>query len=117
MGHVHWLMENEIRAGQVEEFQTLMREMVAATRDNEPGTLAYEWHTNPEMTACSLYERYEDSAAAMIHLGNFGPFAKRFRSVMRRTRLTILGSPGQDVLEALASADPTVLTIADGFSR
>ncbi len=117
MDHVYWLTEVDIRDGQADSFEALMRDMVAATRDTEPGTLTYEWSTNADRTACHLFERYEDSAAAMAHLRNFRPFAGRWVATFAPRRLTIYGSPSPEVVEALAEMRPEVLTMVDGFTR
>ena len=61
--NVYWLLELEIQAGQDKDFQGLMKEMVAATKANEPGALNYEWHTSEDGKRCHIYERYTDSAA------------------------------------------------------
>ncbi len=117
MDHVYWLTEVEVRDGQADAFETLMRDMVAATRDTEPGTLTYEWSTNADRTACHIYERFEDSAAAMAHLRNFRPFASRWGATFAPRRLTIYGSPSPEIVEALAVARPEVLAMAGGFAR
>ncbi len=117
MDHVYWLTEVDIRDGQADAFETLMRDMVAATHDTEPGTLTYEWSTNPAGKVCHIFERYEDSAAAMAHLRNFRPFASRWVATFAPRRLTIYGSPSAEVVEALAAVRPEVLTMAGGFSR
>ena len=48
-----------------------MVEMVEATR-GEAGTLGYEWFLTGRV--CRILERYADSDAVIIHLGNFGGF-------------------------------------------
>jgi quinol monooxygenase YgiN len=68
---VSWNLELAVRDERLDDFQTLMHEMVESTR-SEPGTQAYEWFLSGDGTVCHIYERYADSGAAMAHLGTFG---------------------------------------------
>jgi len=40
--NVYWVLELTVQAGRLNEFRSLMREMVEAARADEPGTLNYE---------------------------------------------------------------------------
>jgi len=43
MSHnVHWLLEVSIKPGQLDTFKSVMTEMVATIKENEPDTLNYE---------------------------------------------------------------------------
>ena len=116
--NVYWLLELEIQAGREKDFQSLMKEMVASTQADEPGTLNYEWTTSADGTRCHIYERYTDSAAVLAHLGNFGQkFAKRFLEILKPVRFVVYGSPDQQVKDALAAFGPVYMNAAEGFSR
>jgi quinol monooxygenase YgiN len=53
-----------------------MNDMVESTKA-EPGALNYEWFISEDGTSCHIYERYADSAAAMVHMGHFPAFSER----------------------------------------
>ena len=75
---VSWNLQMLVREGQLSDARELMPEMVESTR-GEPGTLGYEWFLDAGGTVCHIHERFADSDAAMVHLGNFGTkFAERF---------------------------------------
>jgi len=115
---VSWMLELAIQEGKGADLPALIEEMVSATQADEPGTLDYEWSTSADGTACHIFERYVDSAAAMAHLGNFGErFAGRFMEIFAPTRFMIYGSPNDQVREALAGFNPTYMDSAGGFSR
>ncbi|NQW09816.1 MAG: antibiotic biosynthesis monooxygenase [Alphaproteobacteria bacterium] len=115
---VHWLLEVDIKPGQLEAFRALMREMVAATQANEPDTLNYEWLIDADQKTCHIYERYRDSAATLIHLGTFGAtFAKRFMAVTDHKRIVVYGNPNADVTRALDRIGAVYLTPFGGFAR
>ncbi len=117
-GNVAWRLDLNVREGQGDTFRALMAEMVAATEANEPGTIAYEWNLSPDGKVCHLYERYTDSAAAMIHIGTFGArYAERFMAVLEPTGCSVYGSPNAEIKAALAGLGPTYLEPAAGFSR
>ncbi len=116
--HVYWLLELEIQPGREEDFRTLMGEMVAATSDNEPGALNYEWSTTSDRRRCHIFERYADSAAVMAHMGTFAArFASRFFEILKPLRMDVYGSPDKAVKDAFAGSGPGYLKPVGGFSR
>lgn len=115
---VAWVLEMRVKSGELDNWKTLMEEMVAATRENEPGTLAYEWFIDAEGSTCHLYERYVDSDAVMVHLGNFGSkFADRFMAAATPAQMFVYGNADDRVRGALAAMSPVHLGPLGGFSR
>lgn len=116
--HVCWMLELQVREGREADFRALMAEMASATEANEPGTLDYEWSLSADGRTCHLWERYADSAAALVHGAAFGSrYAPRFLDVLSPTRLTLYGSPSDEVKAALAPFNPVLMQPAAGFSR
>jgi quinol monooxygenase YgiN len=115
---VYWVLELSIRPGALPDLEDLMKEMVAATAVNEPGTLNYEWTVAENGRVCHIFERYADSAAVMVHLATFGEkFADRFMNLVEPTRIVIYGNPDEQVKGALADLDPLMMAPIGGFSR
>jgi quinol monooxygenase YgiN len=115
---VSWFLDLDIREGKAAELPGLVEEMVAATQENEPGTLDYEWSTSADGTVCHIFERYSDSDAVLVHLKTFGErFAGRFMEILEPTRFVVYGSPNQPVMDALDAFNPTYMDSAGGFSR
>jgi quinol monooxygenase YgiN len=84
-----------------------MTATVEATQRNEIGTLNYEWAISDDRQVCHIYERFQDSAAAMTHLESFGAnFAPRFMEVMKPTRLIIYGTPSAQGAECARRVEP-----------
>ncbi len=116
--NVHWILEVGIKDGQLENFKTLMGEMVAATSADEPGTTHYEWFLSADETSCHIYERYADSAAVMVHLGNFGSkFAGRFMGCVQPTGLTVYGDADAEARKALGGLGAVHFEQIGGFAR
>jgi len=113
---VAWVLEMNVKPGELDNWTALMREMVGATKANEPGTLAYQWFIDG--STCHLYERYVDSDAVMVHLGAFGEhFAERFLAAADPSSFLVYGDPSAAVREALAGMGPRYLATLGGFAR
>jgi quinol monooxygenase YgiN len=116
--HVYWMLELDVQAGREHDFRALMKAMVTATENDEPGTLAYEWSISDDGTKVHIFERYADSAATMQHLANFGEkFAARFLEVLNPTSFMVYGAPSQEVRDALAAFGAAYMQPAGGFTR
>jgi len=116
--HVYWILELDINDGQMEEMKTLMAEMVSATLQDEPGALDYQWSLTPNGKTCHILERYADSAATLVHMGNFGSkFAGRFMKVFTPKKFTLYGAPNPDVIAALGPMGPIEMSSIGGFTR
>lgn len=116
--HVYWLLEVNIRAGELENFRALMKEMVDSTKANEPGTLNYEWAISSDNATCHLYERYRDSAATMAHLGSFMKnFAGRFMGCVEPKRIVVYGNPNDEAKKALKGQGAVFMNHFGGFAR
>jgi len=116
--NVYWVLELTIKPGGLDNFKELMKEMVEATHANEPKTLNYEWTMSEDGQSCHIYERYEDSAATMTHLGTFvEKFAERFMAALEPTRFTVYGNPNDEVKETLSGFGPVYMTPISGFAR
>lgn len=114
--HVSWNVEATIQPGQAEAFHALMEEMVASTRDREPGALRYEWFVSGD--SVHILETYADSAAGMVHVANLGQhFVARLMAVVEITRLCVYGRPSDELREALASLGAEFRAPLGGFAR
>jgi quinol monooxygenase YgiN/predicted kinase len=99
-GPVWWLVEVVVRSSDLERFEALTREMVAAA-GREPGTLTYERH-RVDATTFHFHESYESSDAALYHLARFRQsFADRLAAVSTRQRFHLYGPANPALLAAL----------------
>ncbi len=113
---VSWILQTSVREGRLNDARELMPEMVESTRD-EPGTLGYEWFLGAGGTVCHIHERYADSDAAVVHLGNFGAkFAERFLQCFEPTALYVYGEPSDEARAALDGLGAEYLDTFGGFS-
>ena len=116
--NVYWVLELAVQPGRLNDFRSLMQDMVAAARDNEPRTLNYEWNISDDGTVCHIYVRYENPAAVMLHMAAFGTkFTRRFMELVQITRLVVYGAPSAEVKAALAPYGAVYLAHFGGFRK
>lgn len=112
------MLDLEIQKGREADLRALMAEMVSATSAGEPGTRDYEWCISSDNKRLHLFERYTDSAAVRVHVGNFGAkFAGRFMEVLKPAGFVVYGSPNDEVRGALAGFGPVYMERIGGFRR
>lgn len=115
---VQWVLELNIKDGELENFNALVNDMVEATKANEPGTTIYEWFVSDDGKQCHICERYVDSAAVMTHLASFGEkFAERFLAILEPTRLVVYGNPSSEARKALAGFGAVHMEQVGGYAR
>ena len=114
---VSWNLQLAVRDGRLDDFRSLMHEMVESTLA-EAGAQAYEWFITEDGTTCHICERYADSDAAMVHLGTFGSrFAERFLSCVEPTGFSVYGDPSGEVQGVLDGFGAVYMGWFGGFVR
>lgn len=115
---IEWVLEMRVQEGQADMVQPLLEEMVAATQQDEPGALHYEYYMPEDRSTCTVLERYADNAAVMTHLGNFGAkFSERFLTAFAPERFTVYGPANEEVRAALKGFGATHQSMVAGFHR
>lgn len=115
---VSWNLRLSVIDGKLDDAKALMDEMVAATEADEPGALAYEWFLSEDGSTCHLYERYADSDATMVHMGNFTTkFMERFMGCFTPTSIVVYGEPSDAVRGVLDGFGAVYLGSWGGFAR
>jgi quinol monooxygenase YgiN len=113
---VAWLFELEVKPENRVALEALIPEMVAETKKAEPGSRAYQIFATD--TSISVYERYDDSNAALEHMKNFGEkFAARFMALVTPVRFTLLGAPSPELLEVVGPIGAIVNTPLGGYIK
>jgi len=95
--NVFFIVELEVKPGQADDLRSVMRDMADLTRTDEPGTLNYEWFLTEDGTACHIYERYADPAAAVVHSATFPAELGRRAQAFLPTRLTAYGTITEEI--------------------
>src|SRR5690606_36597417 len=73
-----------IHDGKLEEFRQLGTQAFEIVRDQEPGTLFYEWFFNEDETECVALDCYENVDALMEHVAHVGPIMRQIMAITDR---------------------------------
>ncbi|MDQ2653136.1 MAG: antibiotic biosynthesis monooxygenase [Chloroflexota bacterium] len=113
---IAWMPEWTVKEGGVESVRALLEEMEASAR-NEAGTLSYALYLSEDGQTITFYERYADEAAVLAHQAAFSErFQERAEDAMICGRITVLGSPGEEIRNSISGCNPVYLTPFAGFS-
>ena len=116
--HVYWIITTSIKDGQLKNLKALNAEMVKATRDNEQGTLSYEWSISADQKTCFFFERYADSKALLIHTKKFKEkYAERMMSMIQIKSFQVFGNPTDEVKKNLSAFGAEFNQSIGGFAR
>jgi quinol monooxygenase YgiN len=113
---ISWVFEAAVKADAVNEYGVLAREISADNRAAEPGQQIFEWFIDGQDV--HIYERYQDSAAALAHVQRFvANFASRFLSLCTPTRMSVYGDPSDELKVAITGFNPRYLEPLAGQAR
>jgi quinol monooxygenase YgiN len=115
---VFYVCEVAIKEGQLENFKAVMKEMVEATKANEPATMNYEWFIAPDGVTCHICERYANSRAVITHLMSIREkFNARYWATVEPKHFTVYGNPSDEVKKIFAALDTVYMAPLAGFAR
>ena len=90
----------KIQKGKLEEFKEMVNQIIEIVRENEQGTLAYNFFINEEKMECVAVETYENSDAALIHAGNVGELLSNMMEISS-LKLSIYGDINDELRNGL----------------
>ena len=113
---IAWMPEWTVKSGTFEGVRALLDEMEASAR-SEAGTLSYALYLSEDGKTITFYERYADEAAVLAHQATFSErFEARANDAMVCSRITVLGSPGEEIRNSISGCNPVYLKALSGFS-
>ena len=116
-GTVGWLVEGNIKSGQFEAFDELMKEMVEGT-STESGTLNYEWYVADDRSSFTIWEKYADNDATLAHVNGFiDKWSQRFGECCDMTRFVVYGDADDRVKKTVGGWSPIYQKHWGGFAR
>jgi quinol monooxygenase YgiN len=96
-----------IPEGKLEEFKVLAAQCMRTVREQDSGTLQYDWFFNEAQTECVVRETYRDSEAVLEHIANLGATLGAILSVCDWT-FEVFGTPSPQLVQAVAGLAPKV---------
>ena len=112
---IGWIVEAKIAPGKRDEFESVVKEIVAETR-KEGGTLNYQYFVSDDGDVL-VYERFANVESAHIHITNWDNYAERWVAAAPATRMVHLGDLPQELRERHAALSPKLLKPFHGFAR
>ena len=116
-GYIVTDFQLSIKEGKLEDFKSIVNNMVGITELNEPNTLVYEYHINEDGTECHLLETFKDSDAFMVHLGNVGHLFDTLFESATMARAKIYGSPSAELQQVLDPLGVEYFEFLNGIER
>ncbi|MDH3216344.1 MAG: antibiotic biosynthesis monooxygenase [Candidatus Krumholzibacteria bacterium] len=117
MNTVSYVLEFTIKDGKVDEFKSMAAGYISTVKENEPGTLGYQWFLGESGNRCLLLETFSSSDAMLTHLANVGPSLPDLLAIAPITRVEVLGTVSDEARDALAALDAAHFPHFDGFDR
>ena len=92
----------KIRDGQLEGFKKQAAEMMRVTREEDTGTLAYDWFISNDGTQCEVREAYVDADALVDHASHvFQARQALFAEFADDHKMTFYGEPSPRLIEVV----------------
>ena len=104
----------KIHNGKLAEFKQWASDAITIVRAKDPGTSEYDYYFNADETECVIRETYEDSNAAMAHLGNVGDLLA-IGAELGDITIEVYGNPSEELANAAADMNPAVYTFFKGM--
>ena len=89
-----------INEGKLDEFKELVNQAIEVVRENDTGTLAYNFYINEERMECVAVETYENSEAVLAHAGNVGELLSNLMEISS-LKLSLYGDASDELSGAL----------------
>ena len=105
----------KIHEGKLDAFKKLANECIVAVKEKEKNTLQYDWFFNEDQTECVVREKFKDSDAVMVHIGNVGDLVGQMIAISEYLTPEIYGNPSEEVLEAAAPLHPRIYSFYQGI--
>lgn len=116
MTELSLIVEFDIPAGRLDDFKAATREVIEATGE-ETGAQRYDWYVSEDGRRDINLERFEDSAAFVIHDAHVAPIVGPMMETCALRRFAVLGDPSDEVRAQLAGRDIEFYSHLIGIER
>lgn len=109
MNKLHVSARMKIREGKLEGFKKQAAECIRQTKENDNGTLQYDWFLSSNQTECEIREVYESSEALVEHKHNLREALGRlFEEFAYDHTVMLFGDPSPQLLDGARIMMPDV---------
>ena len=115
---VSWTITCSCKPDSFEEISDLATKMTGYFQSNEPDTTNFELSINSAHDEIHVFERYSNSAQALLHMKAFGEmFGPDFMALLTPVKVVSYGFPTDELSSALSALSPVKMTSFQGFFR
>ena len=101
MNEIQLTARAAIHPGKLEELKVIAAQGLRVTREQDSGTLQYDWFLNEAQTECVVRETYRNSEAVLEHIAHVGALLGAILAVADWT-FEICGTPSTELVQAAA---------------
>ena len=115
--NIQWTVQVNVRDGQLDNAKALAKEVTVATQD-KAGCRQYEWFFTADGSSCHILEEYQNSDAAIVHMGAFlSQFVERFLGCFEPTGVFVYGAPNDELKEIMKPFGAAYMGMVEGFVK
>ena len=103
-----------IHIGQLQKFKDLASLCIRLAKENDTGTLGYQWFYHDKLLTCIVVETYIDSDAMLAHMEHVGPGIKQILEISSISS-KILGPASEKLRRTMSGFDVQFFDIEMGF--
>ncbi|MGZ3680969.1 MAG: antibiotic biosynthesis monooxygenase family protein [Ktedonobacterales bacterium] len=108
MSRLEVIAHMKVRPGQLDGFKEQVAELLRLTKEQDTGTLRYDWFLSRDGTDCEVHEAYESSEAMIEHAGHIKDARnKLFAEFAEGHEVKVFGEPSPEffaMVEAMQKA-------------
>ena len=87
---------------------------LSIVKAKDKDTLQYDWYFDGSQTECVVREKYPDSKALLVHLGNIGELFGKLVA-LGEFSAEVYGEPSEELLQATKGLNIKVYTFYQGI--
>ena len=115
---VSWTITCSCNPDSFSEITALAAKMTEYFQSNEPDTTNFEFSASAAHDEVHVYERYSNSAQALLHMKAFGDmFGSDFMGLLTPVKVVAYGFRSDELSSALSALSPVKMTSFQGFYR
>jgi quinol monooxygenase YgiN len=112
--HIEIFTRFTIQPGKLDIFKKTAAELLEVVRENDPGTLRYDWFYDDENLECLAMDTYTNTAGMFAHMKNAN---KKHGELLQYSSVftEFLGTLSAEAMEAVGKYDPNILPFYRGI--
>ncbi|HET9111900.1 MAG TPA: antibiotic biosynthesis monooxygenase [Ktedonobacterales bacterium] len=100
MNRLEVIARMKVRPGQLDGFKRQVAELVRVAREQDTGTLRWDWFLSRDGTECEVHEAYASSESMIEHAGHIKDARnKLFAEFAEGHEITVYGEPSPEFFE------------------